>query len=66
MPEPKHIIIVEVSPDGDITSRVIGVNGPSCSSLTAWLDELGKVTRDVNTPDYYKPAQQGITNTVKG
>jgi hypothetical protein len=50
-----HEIIVEISPDGKITSEVKGVTGKSCTALSAWLDDLGKVEVDRHTADYHKP-----------
>lgn len=56
-----HQIVIEIKPDGQITGEVKGANGPKCTSLSAWLDALGKVTEDKQTPDYYKPDAQGVT-----
>jgi hypothetical protein len=53
-----HTIEVEIQPDGSIKGEVKGVTGPSCSSLSAWLDELGNVEVDLHTADYRKPGKQ--------
>ena len=50
-----HVIEVEILPDGSIKGEVKGVTGPSCTKLSAWLDEIGKVTVDRHTPDFAKP-----------
>jgi hypothetical protein len=53
-----HTIIIEIQPDGKITGTVVGVSGPACAPLSAWLDELGHVEDDRQTPDYrQQPAQ---------
>ena len=56
-----HQIIIKITPDGEIKSEVKGVSGPSCSNLSKWIDQLGQVTEDKNTPDYYKADGQGVT-----
>jgi len=52
-----HTLIIEIDPDGKLSGTVQGVAGPACTSLSAWLDELGQVTEDRHTPDYHKPEQ---------
>lgn len=59
-PSTKHTIIIEISPDGEINSEVQGVAGPDCGKLSKWLDDLGKVTRDEHTQDFYKRPGQVI------
>ena len=60
-----HEIEIIVGTDGKIQTKVIGVAGPSCSSLSAWLDELGEVLEDSKTPDFYKPAAATIHQQAK-
>jgi hypothetical protein len=55
MADTPHQIIVDIGPDGKITSTVQGVTGKSCTTLSAWLDELGEVEVDRHTADYNKP-----------
>jgi hypothetical protein len=61
-----HEIIVEIGPDGKLTSTVKGVTGKSCTNLTAWLDQLGKVEVDKHTDDYYKPEPVRLVGNRKG
>ena len=56
----KHTIIIEISPEGEINSEVQGVAGPDCGKLSKWLDELGNVTRDEHSPDFYKRTEQKV------
>jgi hypothetical protein len=56
----KHTIVIDISPTGEINSEVQGVAGPDCGKLSKWLDELGKVTRDEHSKDYYKRPEQGV------
>ncbi|MDR3572844.1 MAG: DUF2997 domain-containing protein [Anaerolineaceae bacterium] len=55
-----HEIIIEIKPDGKISGEVKGVSGPHCAPLSEWLDELGEVLVDSQTPDYRKPSQQNV------
>ncbi len=48
----KHYEIeIEIAPNGDIKAIVKGVKGSACRPLSAWLDELGIVTDDRDTPE---------------
>ena len=56
-----HTIEITITPDGEIIGEVKGTQGPSCTSLTAWLDEIGEVTVDKHTPDWYKRGEQSVS-----
>lgn len=49
-----HTLEITIDPTGKITGEVKGVAGPHCGPLSQWLDELGHVTDDRQTPDYRK------------
>ncbi|MCG3212380.1 MAG: hypothetical protein FOGNACKC_06034 [Anaerolineae bacterium] len=49
-------IIVDIDATGKVTAAVEGVAGPACGEISAFLDGLGIVTRDENTPDFYQQA----------
>jgi hypothetical protein len=55
-----HEIHISIDSKGNITGEVVGAEGPSCTSISAWLDELGKVTEDRHTADYHKHPKQTI------
>lgn len=57
-----HAIQIEIAPDGKITSTVEGIEGPTCSELTRWLEELGAVEVDRPTADWRKIPRQTIIN----
>ncbi len=51
-----HVIEISIDPNGKITGEVTGVEGPSCETLTAWLDSLGDVIEHKHTKDFDKKA----------
>ena len=54
-------IHVRVSPDGDITVEAEGFQGKGCEAATKAIEgALGKSTRRVRKPHYWRPAQRGI------
>ncbi len=57
-----HEIVILINPDGKIESTVNGVEGPTCSELTKWLEELGVVEVDSKTDDFRKQPKQAILN----
>lgn len=57
-----HTIEITILPNGKIQGEVKGVKGKECGPLTKWLDEIGEVTVDKQTPDYFKPSDQALTN----
>jgi hypothetical protein len=56
-----HEVVIEIGPDGKITTLVHGVDGPACGDLTKWLEQLGVVEVDSPTDDYRKIPRQGVT-----
>lgn len=47
-------IQVTITPDGQITTRVVGGCGPSCKDLTAPIREaLGATVEDRTLPEYH-------------
>lgn len=57
-----HTILIEITPQGDFSAEVNGVQGPQCSDISKWLDSLGNVELDEKTPDYYKKGKQTVKN----
>lgn len=47
----RHRVIITVEPGGKLTSTVEGIPGPSCGSVSAWLDSLGRIVQHNDTPE---------------
>jgi hypothetical protein len=58
-----HTIEITITPDGKVHGEVAGVAGPSCASLSAWLDVLGAIEDDRQTPDYRRQPAQTVRLT---
>jgi hypothetical protein len=54
-------IRITIGKDGNISAEVVGVEGQKCTDLSKFLDQLGQVTEDRLTPDYYRDNEQGVT-----
>lgn len=63
MSDTPHVIDIEINEEGEITSTVNGVQGPSCEELTDWLEDLGETIEHRRTPGYYR--QQQVGNRVR-
>lgn len=55
---PPHEIEITIDADGNVTGEVHGISGPQCGPISKWLDSLGDVVEDRNTPDYNRTASQ--------
>jgi len=53
-----HEIHITITPEGKIIGEVKGVEGPHCAPLSEWLNELGALEQDRQTPDYRKQPKQ--------
>lgn len=56
-----HSIEIVIDPSGKISGEVKGVAGPRCGPLSEWLDQLGLLVSDRQTPDYRKQPKQAVT-----
>ena len=54
----KHRIVFVISPGGEMTSTVEGIEGAACGDATSWVDDLGEILAHERTPDYYRQQQQ--------
>jgi hypothetical protein len=63
MNTPAHTIEITITPEGEVKSTVKGVKGVACHEISKWLDDLGKVTHDSKTPDFFQGVQQ--VGTIK-
>lgn len=58
-------IEIEVHPDGRIEYRIKGVKGSACESISALLEQLGRIEQSEHTAEYYEKepdAQVEISN----
>jgi len=56
-----------VKKGGKIESTVEGIKGPSCLAKTQWVNQLGKVVSDSDTPEAFELEQEleeGTEETV--
>jgi hypothetical protein len=47
-------IEIAVMPDGRVEYTIKGVKGSACESLSALLEQLGRVEREERTSEYYE------------
>ena len=47
-------IIVNITKEGKITRRTVGFKGKECLNIDSFLNELGTVTENKKTSDYYR------------
>jgi len=47
-------IEVEIFPDGRVEYRIRGVAGSGCESISALLEQLGKVEKQERTGEYFE------------
>ena len=59
-------IEITIDEEGQTTGEVKGIQGPSCSDISKFLDELGEVVEDRPTPDYYRQARVGARVQLGG
>jgi hypothetical protein len=46
-------IEIAVLPDGRVEYTIRGVKGPACESLSAALEQIGRIEHEERTSDYY-------------
>jgi hypothetical protein len=57
-----HTIEIEIDLNtGALKSTVKGLKGKSCTIASKWVDNLGTVTRDEHTPEYWEEPKRSIT-----
>ena len=49
-------IEIAILPDGRVEYTIKGVKGSACESISALLEQLGKVEQSVQTGEYYEQA----------
>ena len=62
---PEYTIELEIK-DGKVHATVKGVAGPKCGELSKFLDQLGEVEKDEQTPDFQKRVTTTAGSRLKG
>ncbi len=57
---PPHEIEIVIDLEGNFEATVLGITGTACEGISAFLDELGEVTIDQHTLDYFGDPKQTI------
>ena len=47
-------IEITIRPDGRVEYTIKGVKGSACESISALLEQLGKVEQQIHTGEYYE------------
>ena len=54
---------IQIAPDGKVSIEVVGAQGPTCTELSAFLEQaLGKVEKRDFKPEYYSAQTQNYGN----
>lgn len=56
----RYEIEIEITSDGEVKAVVKGVKGHQCGPLSAFLNDLGDVTYDSDTPEALQQETQAI------
>ena len=59
-------IEVEIFPDGRVEYRIRGVAGSGCESISALLEQLGRVVESERTAEYYEKNPDEHIHIVDG
>ncbi len=52
-------IEITIHPDGRVDYTIKGVKGPACESISAILEQVGKVEASDRTGEYYEQGESG-------
>ncbi len=50
----KQEIEIQINPDGTLEYTIKGVKGGACASISALLEQLGKIEQEERTGEYYE------------
>lgn len=50
----KEEIEITIRPDGRLEYTIKGVKGPACDTISALLEQLGKIQAESRTGEYYE------------
>lgn len=55
-------IEISIAPDGRVEYRIKGVKGSACESISALLEQIGKVEHAERTGEYYEDESHTTVN----
>lgn len=55
-------IEISIAPDGRVEYRIKGVKGSACESISALLEQIGKVEHAERTGEYYEDESHATVN----
>lgn len=56
-------INVDIDEDGNVSVDIIGAIDGTCKHVADAFKKIGKVTKDVKKPEYYKQPNQNVIKT---
>lgn len=59
-------IEIEVFPDGHVEYRIKGIKGSACESISALLEQLGRVEASERTAEYYDQEPDAVVRVGSG
>lgn len=62
----KQEIEIQINPDGTLEYTIKGVKGGACESISALLEQLGKVEQETHTGEYYEQDVSTHVSTHNG
>lgn len=56
-------INVDIDEDGNVSVDIIGAIDGTCKHVADAFKKIGKVTKDIKKPEYYKQPNQNVIKT---
>jgi hypothetical protein len=64
MNEKPTIIVTIHRSSGEVEAKVLNVQGPKCTEMTAPIRRLGNVLTDEHTPDFYQAVSEDVSQNI--